>query len=316
MIRFLATLSFCAIALASTAAVAIPPPLPSYSRYGPVTQCLNGYRVEVTGDEAVTLDQGVMVLNDEFRLFLDPERTSRPESDRPVAVEVPGLGQAQRYRVAANRGRVSLYTGDRDITEYVLPANGGGAVLVRSDRFDGSARDLELLARVAAVDPARDQCGTFAPPDYAGRSFAALYWSPVRHPGPGFHCQQGIGYPVAAGESTQRPWLQTNAQSDLHLADGVALGLRGPTDPARRYRRTRGPIEAGYELSTRELSAEVHELLLIVPESRRGRDEPAHLQQIAIQYAPGQEAAAQAFARRLEFVGRNDRRCPSATRGS
>jgi hypothetical protein len=290
---------------------AIPPPLPSYSRYGPVTQCLRGYRIAVTEAEAVTLGQGVTVLNDDFLLFLDPERTDRPATDVGQPVDVPGVGQALRYRVAADRGRIDFANGDREIIEYALPAIGGeGAVLVRSNRFDGSDGDLALLARVAPVDPARDRCGAFQAPDYAGQTPAALYWSPVQRPGPAFHCQGNIGVAIEAGETYQLNWSRDSAWARF-VTNGVELYLRGPNVPARRYRRTRGPIEAGYDQNIRDMGG-MSELLLTIPDARRPRDEPAHIQQIAVTYPNGQEAVARAFAARLEFVARDDRRC---TRG-
>lgn len=299
------------ILLVTMPATAIPPPLPAYSRYGPVTQCVNGYRIAVTEAEAVTLDQGLIVVNDDYLLFLDAERTERAATDRPEAVEMPGIGRTMRYRVAADHGRMGLVNDGRVITEYVLPAvDGGSAVLVRSPRFDGSERDLALLARVAPVDPAGDRCGEFQAPDYAGQTPAALYWSPVQRPGPAFHCQGNIGFAIAAGETYQLTWSRDSAWS-RYRSNGLELTLRGPNVPASRYRRARGPVEAGYDQNIRDLGG-MSELLLTIPDSRRHRNEPAHIQQIAITFPQGQEAAARAFASRLEFVARDDRRC---TRG-
>lgn len=298
-----------AIAVAAPAP-AIPPPLPVHAAYGPLVQCFAGYRIAVSGAEAVVLGTGLVVNSGNSFFALDAEPAARPAGDKATTLEVPGIGTVGRYVVPSGRQRPGL----RDAgptTEYVLPPIGGaGAVLVRSPRFDGGSGDLATLARIG---PAGDDCGTFGPPDYAGASAEALYWSPVRHDGPAFHCLNGIGFAVAAGEQYQRMWSDEGTRARLHGPAGE-FALDVPPLPDR-VRRKGGPVAAGFAQSVREDAAESHVLLLQAAPPRRGwsAENPEWASRLSIRYRPGTEAAAQAFAARLQFVDSDDRRCRAVT---
>lgn len=292
----------------STIAVAIPPPLPVHAAYGPLTQCLSGYRIDVAETEAVSVGDGLGFASDQFSLSLIPERTDLPPRASAIEVDVPGLGRINRHVVPAGSGQFGPAPRG-PATAYVLPKRGqAGTVLVRSPQFDGSDRDLALLARIAPVDPARDRCGQFAAPDYAGETPEALYWSPVRHRGPRFHCQNGIGFPVGEAEALQLTWAR-DAWSRVHAGERRLVVL-GPTVPARQAGRARGPVAAGYSPTINPNSEQLSILVLAAPPSRRAN--PPYNHQISIQFRPGDEAHARALAERLEFVDRNDRRCRPA----
>lgn len=297
----------------STAAPAMPPPLPVNARYGPVMQCLGGYRVAVTAQEAISVGADVTLITDRYLLRL-VETAGGHGGSKVTQVVHPGLGPIDRvvakvvrtdnggFRVIGKQPKLPRFT-----IAYRLPALGGGSpVAVSSSRFTGTDADFAMLSRVARVEPT-DTCGAFGPPDFAEENPAALRWSPVAVPGPAYRCQNGVGFAVKPGENLRLYWgpQPDTGISELHLADRY-FGIRGPIEPARKVGRGTGLIAAGYTISKRPINQGGSELILSPPDNDSERP---FLRQIYIQHRDTHESEARALAGRLEFVSGKDARC-------
>lgn len=289
-----------------------PPPPPVHARYGPLTQCLGGYAVTAsTSDAILAMDGGVTLFSETggFNIRIDdgdPYRSQQRRAD----IELAGLGQLIRYQRTYYPGSAPEIS-----TTYLIPARDGHpAMLVQSGGFDGTERDLAVLGRITRV-AGEQGCGNFRNPAYPGETPDAELWQPASTPGPFYRCQNGIGFPVLIGEALQSAWYGT--------IDGPAVRLSVP-DP--RWSRlgpihlvVHGPPEA--PIGTGAVAASYRHaienwsdgpnFMLVPPRQASERHGPnqsfRHL--IRIAYPPGQEAAAQAFANRIEFVERTDPRC-------
>ena len=290
-----------------------PPPPPIHSRYGPLTQCLNSYAVTATAAEAVgVMGDGFSVFSDTAPLSLeidpgDPYR-ARQRHDQ---IDTPNLGRLDRYQQS--------YDGRNVVTYLIPPRDGGHGTLVYSSGFDGSNRDLAILGRIARVEGPQ-ACGDFRAPVYPGETPEALLWRSSSTPGPSFHCQNGIGFPVLAGEALQAarqddsdgPSVRLSSPNpQLSYLDPVHLVVRGPMDTVNGT----GAVAAAYRPRTETMS-DGDNVILMPPrtDSERHGPDNRYRRRIRIAYPPGQEAAARAFANRIEFVARSDPRCHGDSR--
>jgi len=292
-----------------------PPPPPIHARYGPLTQCLAGYAIAAGADEAiVAMEDGIAVVGDRDSLQLAIDRGYSDRAQAPATmIEIAALGSVTRYALV-HRGSPP----DQQF-EYLLPARfGGRPVLAASRQFDGGDRDLALLGRISRVDPQGGSCGAFAAPDFAGEAAAASYWRPATAPGPAYHCQNGIGYEVRAGEALQLQWRTLAAvmiPASRLLSGGVRLTVEGPV--TRRDATTSVPLSR-YRRSIDLWSGNRLILALLPPQEAMSHAarmrllaEQRYTDGILIEFPFRGEAAARAFATRLEFVDRADPRCLS-----
>lgn len=302
------------VLMAATPVLALPPPLPVNARYGPVTQCLNGYRIQVSDREALSVGADVTLITDRYLLRLIGSPGSFGES-QVLQLRHSTLGLVERivtkvrnrndggFRVIGEKKPLRKFT-----VAYRLPAVGGNlAVAVTSDQFVGTDADFTMLSRVAKIDPAADTCGAFAAPDWPYQSYDALRWSPALTQGTAFRCQNGIGFAVQPGERLRLYWgpEPDTGISELYRGE-TRFGIRGPIDAARKLGGARGPMAAGYEITKRPISSDSSELILSPP--CNDPKEP-YRRQIMIPHLNVEEAAARALADRLEFVSARDKRC-------
>lgn len=312
--------AFCRAALLSLAMGApllalaeTPSPPRTHARYGPLTQCLDGYALSAGASEAISVaENDIAVTNDRFGMSLNRE-SGDPDRSRAQAseIEIESLGRVTRYE--------NVRYGSALIrAEYLLPARFGSAPLVvRSHQFDGSERDLAMLGRVSRVEPQNQACLVFAAPDFHGEDVDALYWSPFTVAGPVYRCQNGIGYRVRAGEAIQLQWrlvMPWTIPLSRVTSDGTRLTWDGPITyrnastsvPLSRYRRSVGLWSGRWILSLSPPQAQMSRAELNrLPRERRYGDG------VQIEFPAGKEAAARAFATRLEFVDIADPRCLS-----
>lgn len=286
-----------------------PPPPAAHARYGPLTQCLSGYSVTASEAEAiVAFERGVSLFTDNgggFNIQVDDGDPYRSRQEQ-TSVETPNLGRVIRLQR-------TYATGPE--TTYLIPSGDGRpAMLVHSGSFDGTQRDLGLLARIVRID--REQgCGPFRAPAYPGETPDAERWRPSATPGPFFHCQNGIGFPVLAAEAIQSGWWRTEEGQPLRISlpnpiapalDPIHLVLRGPIDPVTGT----GAVAARFRPRLERMS-DGPAILLMPPltEPIRYGQDPRYRHWIEIDYPSGQEVAARAFAARIEFVDSADSRC-------
>jgi hypothetical protein len=301
-------------------ASALPPPLPVNARYGPVTQCYNGYRIAVAAGEGLSVGHDVTLVTDRYLLRLS-EGGRDGGNSKVSSVTHPSLGAVERVVTTQARSKENggfRVIGDKrpvraETVSYRLRAlDGGRAVTVHSNQFGGTEADLVILSRVARTNSAADSCGSFAAPDWAGQNFDALRWSPNMAEGPAFRCQNGVGYAVNPGERLRLYWgpQPDTTISELRLADR-AFAIRGPTEAAKKQGRAKGPMAAGYGVTKRVIYPGASELILSPPQNDRERP---FLRQIFIPHQDIHEAEARALADRLEFVTAKDPRCRSTPR--
>ena len=300
--------------LLAVEATAVPPPPPSFSRYGPIVQCTDGYQVSASNSEAIRLQFGMLLVSDEFRIFLNPGPAAQiPRGARLSEINVPHLGTITRVLVPAHRGVPGMSDPAPARFEYRLPPVGEGRpVRLWSDRFDGSERDLDLLARITRVDPGAGACGQFDAPDYPGADPDAEYWSSTLHSGRSYLCLDKVGFAVRDGESLQFPWrFDGNFRRWTRVVSPEGrLFVQAPERvPAGTESGT--PRNSGY-LETVQSRPDGTLALIMAPADREGRPlSPGESfgSQILIDFEPGGEAAARELAGRLEFIRPNDPRC-------
>ena len=287
-----------------------PPPPVTHSRYGPLTQCLGGYAVTAGASEAILAMEGGITLMtdaDAFHLHIDEGDPYRSQQQR-TDIEAPTLGNVIRYQRSYGAS-----TPDR-LTTYLIPSSAGHpAMTVNSGGFDGSARDLRILGRIARIE-GEQGCGNFRGPAFPGETPQAALWRPFSTPGPFYRCQNGVGFPVLSGEALQIAWYDDYDGPSVRLSspnpvvrlDPIHLVVHGPIDTANGA----GPVATAYRPRVETMS-DGPNVLLMPPRAaseRRGPDQ-RYRRLIRIAFAPGQDAAARALAGRIEFVARSDPRC-------
>jgi hypothetical protein len=293
------------------ATAAAPAPPRTHARYGPLTACFDGYGFSADASEAISVSENSMSLGgDSGGMSLNREALGPDRSQARVsAIDIDAIGRVIRYE---NVRYGSAGTG----VEYLLPARTAGAPLVvRSFDFDGSNRDLAMLGRVSRMDPHSPACHAFAAPGFEGEDVSALYWSPVTATGPIYHCQNGIGLQLRAGDTLQyrwRPSMPWTIPASRVTTGGIRLTWDGPityrnasnSAPLADYRRSVGQWSGRWILSLwPPQQAMSREALRALPRDQYYTDG------IQIEFPAGQEAAAREFATRLEFVDRADPRC-------
>ena len=307
-----AFLGLAALSLADPA-TPTPPPPEVYVAYGPRGACVAGYAIEarenealsVTGERSGAANHGVVLYTDRYWLALRPDvGFAAPEGAPSIELDVPGKGRVRRFDVPARRadGRSAAIPAH---SLYLLPAgHGGDGLWAISTMLRGSEEDLQLLTRIRPASAADAACSSFVPP-YAGAEPQALYWSPVVEPGPGFRCQNGIGFAIGETEGLALPWRhseQARVWSRL-VSGGRPLALLGPTASVRTNSDAAGPVAAGYRIT--ESRSPHGSRLELIPPGRRS-DEDGRL---IIEFPSGAEQAARDFAGRLVFVRHGDPRC-------
>ena len=291
-------------------AQAIPPPPPQHSRYGPVTFCGVGYRIDVGQDEAVGYSQPgyAFLQTDDYFLGVN-QIVGPPSGARTQILTVPGIGRVLRYRVfeyPGNRPRGWKY-------EVPAPGSPSGRISIGSDQFNGTTQDFEALTRVhtgseangCAVPSAQD-------PDFAAaENGPAEGWAPARMPGPAFHCQNGIGFEIREGEALQLPWRHQAWSafiSALKVGD-LDINISGPSV---RLRGGRGAVFAPpHQAQIRRMVLSESESSFLVVISRPDLDPDDRVErQIVVSFAerPSSDVAL-SFLHRLQFVGADDPRC-------
>lgn len=287
-----------------------PPPPAAHARYGPLTQCLNGFAVTATGSESIVAMEGGFTLASQaggFHIHLGDDGYHRAQ-EQASDVEVAGLGRLVRYQGGGG-------TATEATTTYLIPGAGGRpSMLVNSTDFDGSPHDLVILGRLSRVR-SDDECGNFEAPAYPGESLEAGRWLPDARPGPFFLCRNGIGFPILAGEAVQATlWRRLDDPAlRISLPNPIAAGLEpvhlllhGPREPVSGT----GTVTASFRPQLERMNDGLA-ILLMPPLTERisyGQD-PRFTHWIEIDYPQGQEAIARAFAARMLFVANDDPRC-------
>jgi hypothetical protein len=293
--------------LAPSIAFASTPPPRTHARYGPLTQCLNGYAFSASSTETVlvleyTFGESISLLNDVgvLNLSIDVGDPYRWQAER-TEIEAPLLGRIDRYR--------RTYTASPPEVFYVLPAvDGKRPIMVRATTFNETNADLAILGRISRIDGDRG-CGDFRSPDFPGENPDARRWNPTVSAGPLYQCLNGVGFALLAGEAIQSAWPTSYPQPAARVsADGTRLIVQGPKEP--RAELLEGSVAAHYRLEQHNWSGQPI-LLLRPPDSaldRYGHD-PTHTRWIRIEFPAGAESQAREFASRLEFVEMTDPRC-------
>lgn len=325
---------------------AIPPPPREESRFGPVTQCIAGYRVKAVSAEEVSVgNQPPAMVGDPvslrtraFLVKLSALTAYSPPSWTPVALA--GLGTIERGVIIPpplDRGTPQMPISrspeaERLLTQpiivYRLPVQGANPQLfATSYQFKGDDSDLAILSRIAPVNPTEDTCGEFGPPDFANRGDQTIETALGFIEGPVYRCQNGIGFPVLPGEKLMRGWgLPQNTGSSILYTGGARLSVTGFDDPgifsqlraqgirfkyqrptpAKMRGRGNKLLAADYVASLESHRTGYTELVL---SPRRNNPSWPWLLQIHVQFADGNEAQARALAERLEVIEMNDPRC-------
>jgi hypothetical protein len=296
--------AFCLVAPAAGVIPILPPP---HARYGPVTYCLGGYGVEAGASEAIlAMETGATLFSDNYGFHFTLER-GRYDRNRAVRSEVAagslGVIERQEHRI-----------GDRTNYKYRLPERAGSpAVVVNSGDFDGSDRDIPILARLLPIAPEDERCRLFAAPHFIGHNPDARTWRPAVRGGPLHLCHNGLSFGIRAGEGLQLPYVKTVGKPRSRLLTGQAkLDLSGPEMVATEEMRAAGI--RSYRLSRHERADGVT-LYLVPPRSisRRLPRQEQHLHFITIEASAKDEPAAREFVKRLELIDGADPRC-TATR--
>jgi len=197
--------------LGAGASRAIPPPPPELRQYyGPVRACGDGYAFDAAEGEGYELDRPTRSLwfpggsiSVDHWLYADSQY-------RDV---VHPLGSIRlRSGAALERVRVASRSSPSVEILYLYDTGNRGPfpiISIRSNRFDGSAGDLALLARIRFGEAARALCKDIpeplqARPERENRD--AGWLQPRAHRGPLTLCMVGLALDVGAGESVRLPW--------------------------------------------------------------------------------------------------------------
>lgn len=246
------------VAVAPTAAGAVPPaPVPTHAYYGPIRACTPHFVFDVRAGEAYVhagQEHRVQIGRHTFAFgqswYLDGPQ-HRDFAAPLGTVDVPGLGRLERVRLTARNagGRSIVYLYD---TGYRGP---GGKIEIRSDRFDGSARDIARLGRLAAGERRTAMCSDV--PDHLRprpeREDRDAFWvSQERHAGPLTLCWSMLALDVRRGEALIPFWGKLGAMGvaigDVRVT--IAGNLAAPFEPG--WRRVRGALAAQPEFQVRE----------------------------------------------------------------
>ncbi len=248
-----------------------PPPPPEYGAYGPLTVCEGDLSIAVSPMQAVHLVGPIFrIIGDDILIAATP--MVMPVSAFGAVDGVaqhgiftvggaPGnLKMAFRYsgELPASAAPYVAYAHDgfgKNDVRYAIETRSARAatenmiamLIVASPSFDGTDADKAILERFrlnasdasTCVRPADLNAGKA---DFGAAGFVRSFddpFYPGLYParpdaGPGYHCQGGIGFAVAAGEQLRRPWKSQRSGASYLIRDGVTVTVSGPTEPMRR----------------------------------------------------------------------------------
>jgi len=304
----------------SEPAVAIPPPLPPSSHYGPVRFCADHSRFDVTADEAVSwTDYGATAAVTLVTL------------DYSVTVERfgEGLRAALPYRnfVRGRTTRIALadgHTADRFVivdgngdrsTGYVRQVADAGdlPLLFVSAQFDGGERDLALLRRFTVGTPDALNCAgqTWRDPAFtAGNDDRASFVSRSTVQGPALICGSGLAFALLAGETAPLYWPRGRSRGLISEVAGEDryFNVSWPSvlPRARVTATTIGGRDLPIHVSRSDGDGGNRAYTIKPREGREGQNVTHFGIGIA---GRGTEADDLAVLRRFESVAPDDRRC-------
>jgi len=258
MIRLLCVLALLALAAAPPAGASTPTALPIHAYYGPIRICTPLFAFDVragegywdTGREHVvrfgrhsfTFGEPWLLLDGpQYRDFVRPMGT----------LDVPGIGTLERVELTARNhgGPYIVYLYD---TGYRGP---GGKMLIRSDLFDGSDRDLALFERLAFGERRNAMCAEI--PDRLrprpDREDSDAFWvSQARPAGPLTLCWSRLALDVRRGEAVIPFWHDTESFGVATRRFRVTIGgnFAAPFEPG--WRRVEGSLAAHSEFQVRQ----------------------------------------------------------------
>lgn len=232
MIAMRGLLFMFAALLSATPAIAIPPvPIETYTYYGPVRHCGNGFALDVREGEGLlhSTSGSAYVLSGRGDLSVERARASDPVRDlalyQPDGSLVVGANQFNRFRLTALTG-----PGPR-IGYRIDLADGSYApmLVVRSDRFTGGDDDAESLRRISIGEEAAALCADVpvALRATAERQNEDAFWlRPTRFAGPLTICFDKLALDVRQGEAAYLPW-RDDAQRFAVLTGTMEVGIAG-----------------------------------------------------------------------------------------
>jgi len=258
LLALLALLALASLAAAPPAGASTPTARPMHTYYGPIRICTPLFAFDVragegywdTGREQVvrfgrhsfTFGEPWLVLEGpQYRDFVRPMGT----------LVVPGIGTLERVELTARNqgGPYIVYLYD---TGYRGP---GGKMLIRSDLFDGSDRDLALFERLAFGERRNAMCAAI--PDALrprpDREDSHAFWvSQARHAGPLTMCWSGLALDVRRGEAVIPFWQDLGLFGVATRRFKVTIGgsLAAPFEPG--WRRVGGSLAAHSEFQVRQ----------------------------------------------------------------
>jgi hypothetical protein len=190
-------------------AASLPDPPESHDYYGPVRACGEGYAFDAREGEAFSdvgathalfFPGGMLFLESWIYGGVDMSKAAEPLG----SVALPGGAHLTRLRVTwPDRAPEIVYHYDRKTGPLPI-------VAIHSNRFDGSARDLALLGRIAFGPAAKGLCASI--PERLRLSPQrddpdAEIFDPRRRPGPLTICFAGLAFDVRASEAALLPWF-------------------------------------------------------------------------------------------------------------
>ncbi|MBV9931207.1 MAG: hypothetical protein JO013_09715 [Alphaproteobacteria bacterium] len=190
-------------------ATTLPVPPEPRDYYGPVRACGDGFAFDAGPGEAYSdaasvqallVPGGTLYLESWIYRGIDLSKVVVPLG----AVELPGGPRLARLRVSwPDRPSEIVYHYDR----------GGGPLpilAIHSNRFDGSARDVDWLGRIAFGPAAKALCTSLPPslrPSPERDDADAETLDPRPRAGPLTLCFAGLAFDLLAGETARLPWF-------------------------------------------------------------------------------------------------------------
>lgn len=334
------------------------PPLspPQYGAYGPLILCEGDLSIAVEPNEAAHVVGSIFrIINDDYVVAATPALlpiSSLASPGGTSKTDIIGLGNltlAFRYRGELPQSgagdAIFAREGFRDgdvryaiATQYASMSSDSlqSMLIIASPSFDGSEADKAILSRFrvdAANPPACIRPAGFAAgkPDRGAAAFVESFddpFYPGLYPaaptgGPGYHCLNGIGFALYAGERLRRPWQSLQVGQSHLMRGNVVVTLSGPVEPMRptdpgdarehpagqlhgsgvTFYPSRGVGPPYAPPGVREDGSWLIEL---------GKDKNSRLE---IRFPAGDKALAGfALIERLEFVAPGDPRCGTAPR--
>lgn len=239
------------------AAIPPPPPPPPTAHYGPVAFCTPYARFDVAEDEAVEWNptaygMAYSLLTIGYRVdavpFDDPAIRAQPlyrdyARQQVSLVEMDDGSSAERFALSSPQlPRPPAYV------RWAIGPNGRRVEwLFLSAQFDGSRRDLAILARFTLGTPTTLGCGA---PTWTDAAFVAdadpkaglLSWHVAR--GPTLACRNGIGFAMEQGDTGEVAWPGTGPAYVTQIRLGArTVKLRWP-QAARPGPAQPGPLPA------------------------------------------------------------------------